>query len=296
MDILESDFLRVCLTPYAAAVGAVFDKRTGKDLALRLGSEEAHLFDASYSGNTVGSYAGRIRNAGLRIGDDLWMLDRNDGASSIHGGFRSLRRIWDRLQADGAAVSYETRLKHLEDGLPGERRFSVTYRLDGDTLFVKYSAGSDRKTFFNITNHIYFSLDPDGDERNDLLRIDASRVVRNDEKHLPVEIVPVEGTLFDFRSGKRIGNLEDTVSLGFSRGLNNYFFLDGPVWIVNGELCVVVSSDAPGAVVYTGGFLEKPFSGIAVEPETLVPLSGAVDGVTRFERNISYRFIAPIGG
>ena len=82
MDILESDFLRGCLTPYAAAVEAVFDKRTRKDLALRLGSEEAHLFDASYSGNTVGSYAGRIRNARLRIGDDLWMLDRNDGPSS----------------------------------------------------------------------------------------------------------------------------------------------------------------------------------------------------------------------
>lgn len=44
-----------------------------------------------------------------------------------------------------------------------------------------------------------------------------SRVVRNDEEHLTVEIVPVVGTLFDFRSEKLIVNPEDTVSLGFLR-------------------------------------------------------------------------------
>lgn len=79
---------------------------------------------------------------------------------------------------DGTVV-YRTTLSHMEDGLPSERRFSAAYRLEYDSILVKYCADGDRGTFFNLTNHLYLTLDPDGDERNNLLCLDSRRVVVN---------------------------------------------------------------------------------------------------------------------
>ena len=288
METIENEKLRVSLTRYAAAIHKIEDIGTGKVYNLVLPSEEDHLTDPSYAGNTVGSYAGRIGNANLVIDGRCYDLDRNDRNASLHGGLNSLRREWRLIQKDELYVAYETHLHHLEDGLPGERTFQVKYSLEGNELRVLLSAFSDRNTYFNLTNHTYISIEED--MRKAWMRIDADRVVLNDLEDIPKEVVAVDGTIFDFRQDRAVGNLNETEELCFSRGLNNTYLMNGNMEIYNSRHRVEIYTDAPTAVFYMGGYLESPFSGLAVEPENYVLLSDSVEGMLGQERNIIYRF------
>lgn len=292
MDILDGRRFSIALTPYAAALHEIFDKQLGRALNLVLGSEEAHLFDPSYSGNTVGAYAGRIRDCVLVIDGVSYQLDANDGVNSIHGGFHSLRRLWTLKEKRSNALLYETRLSHLEDGLPGNRLFTSRYILRDDGLELLLCAQSDRPTYFNLTNHTYFCLGSSGCELDDLLQIEADEVVVNDEAHLPLEIISVKDTPFDFRSARKIGEgITGCKELAFSKGLNNAFLLKGPITLSSADASLRIESDAPSAVIYSGGYLEKPSSAIAIEPEGSVLFSCAVTGTLKYCRQIKYRFL-----
>jgi aldose 1-epimerase len=93
---------------------------------------------------------------------------------------------------------------------------------------IDYHAESDAATPFNITNHSYFNLRDAGatPHLDHHLMIDADRMTQSDAGLLPTgAILSVEGTAFDFRQGKTIG--QDFASFGISPpGLDHNFVID----------------------------------------------------------------------
>ena len=151
METIENEKLRVSLTRNSAAVHKIEDKHTGFVYDLVLPCEEDHLTVPSYAGNTVGSYAGRMANAHLIIDGTDYQLDRTDRNASLHGGLASLRREWDVLEVDGNSATYGVKLSHMEDGLPGNRTFTVRYILEGNELRTLSNETVESTSAFNFS-------------------------------------------------------------------------------------------------------------------------------------------------
>lgn len=96
-----------------------------------------------------------------------------------------------------------------EEGYPGNLNVSVTYGWSEDNeLSIVYEASSDADTVFSVTSHGYYNLDGQGSNTvlDHELRIDADNMTEMDETQIPTgNIIPVDGTPFDFREFKTIG-------------------------------------------------------------------------------------------
>ena len=96
-----------------------------------------------------------------------------------------------------------------EEGYPGTLTVTIVYTLDSENGFhLNYTAVSDKKTPVNLTNHSYFNLS--GDFRTNVLdhvlMLHADGYTAANDELIPTgEIVPVDGTPFDFRQAKPIG-------------------------------------------------------------------------------------------
>lgn len=274
MDTLENESLQIDLSPFAASVHRVWSKKLGRMLNFALSKEEAHLTDPSYSGNTLGAYAGRVRNASLSISGKEYRLSANDGRNSLHGGLCSLRKLWRTLGKNKGHVIYETELGHLEDGLPGKRRFRAGYLLRGDELLITLYGESDRPTFLNLSNHLYWRIG-EGSELEDRLTVRAGYAFADDEEFLPSGIVPVQSPL----------SLQPVPDK-----LNNAFALEGPLTLESKDIRVTMRTEAPYAVIYSGFYLPEP--AIAIEPQNHLLLTGSIEGMLTCSLSISYQLEA----
>lgn len=220
----------------------------------------------SYQGATVGRVANRIADASFTMDGAIYMLTENDNGNTLHGGEGFSFRNWriDDLTADSVTLGYFA--QDGEDGFPSGVYAKVTYTLMGSSLMIEYSAIPDGKTPVAMTNHSYFNLDGFGGVIDDhIATIYASSYTEVDKSLIPNGNRPlVEGTPFDFRAPKRIG--ED-----FGKGVDGYdhnfilcpeiskgFFhytLPLAASVTNGELTLNVYTDQPGVQFYTGNFL-----------------------------------------
>lgn len=94
-------------------------------------------------------------------------------------------------------------------GIPARLTVSVTLTVTANnTLRLSYEAASDKDTVLNLTNHAYFNLNgyDGGDVLDTVLTIHADAITPVDDRLIPTgELLPVEGTPFDFRKGQTIG-------------------------------------------------------------------------------------------
>ncbi|MEW8967975.1 aldose epimerase family protein [Exiguobacterium alkaliphilum] len=260
--------------------------RDGNVSNIVLGFETMDEYVASspYFGAIIGRHAGRIDGGAFRIGDKTYDLATNDGANHLHGGERGFdRHIW-QVEEDVQRLTLTRTSAHMEEGYPGELDVRVTYELtDDNELVITYEATTTEPTVCNLTNHTYFQIGQIGETvASQALTIaaDAFAPIRDDS--IPTgERIPVEGTLFDFRSGRTLGT-------GFHRldeqlehaqgGYDHPFFLNGtagPQATLVDESSgrrLTVTTDLPVLVVYSGNQLD---GSIAVE-EGIIPQYGAI--------------------
>ena len=87
----------------------------------------------------------------------------------------------------------------------------VAYTLtDDNELVIKYQATTNKLTIVNLTNHGFFSIQGIGNPTptidNIICEVNADFYLPIDETSIPTgEILKVEGTPFDFRTPKPIG-------------------------------------------------------------------------------------------
>ena len=185
----------------------------GTDVVAGFDTLDGYLKDTSYQGAFIGRYANRIKNAAFTLNEKKYVLSKNEGAHHLHGGFEGFNRKMLRVESvTEHAITFSYVSHDGEEGYPGTLRAHVTYALRDNALCLHYLATSDKDTAINLTNHAYFNLNgyENSDVLSHVLTLNADAVTEVDSDLIPTgNRIPVEGTVYDFRTphtiGERIG-------------------------------------------------------------------------------------------
>ena len=259
------------LSDYGATILSIMaPDRDGAPGEVTLGHSSlgGYLGSRAYFGCVVGRYANRIRDGMFTLDGVACRVTRNHGRHHLHGGLRGFDKVlWSLKEAGPSGASFSYLSRDGEEGYPGNLEARVTYTLnDRSKLRVVYEAKTDKATVVNLTNHTYFNLAGGGDVLSHMLSLDADSYTPADADLLPTgEVAPVEGTLLDFRTPKRVGR--DMVSahpqMRAAGGYDHNYVLNGSGLRRVARLAEPLSGRAlevhttqPGLQLYTGNFLD----------------------------------------
>ena len=226
---------------------------------------------SSYIGGLIGRYGNRIGHGQFTLDGQTHKLAPNDAPHHLHGGETGYdKRVWSAAtheSPDGPAITLSLTDRDGDDFYPGTVTVRVTYTLLQDGVRLDYHATTDKATPINLTHHAYFNLtgDPTQTVLGHVVQLDAARYTPSDAKLLPTgEIVAVEGTPFDFRQPKPIG--QDLAALANKPlGYDINFVLDGDLNRLRRFATVEDPASGrvmrgyttePGVQFYTGNFLD----------------------------------------
>ena len=261
-------------------------------------SVDRYILNDSYMGAIVLPNANRIRNARFTLNGKEYHLRVNNGPNNLHSSLPggSAQSIWSVVNYSETELTLQLDYKDGDLGFPGNRSFKVTYALEDDRLVITYSRISDQDTVFNPTNHSYFNLNGHGTILNHLLQLNSHYMTPNDENSCPVgDIVPVEGTPFDFREPKPIGRdiWEENQQLVYGNGYDHNWMIDdfdgslilaGELYSKESGIAMQTYTTMPGIQVYTANYLgnEKynPNDAICLETQ-FVPDSINLDNMVK---------------
>lgn len=236
-SISNSQGMEVYATDFGATVVSILvkDKDGNKrDVVLGYDDVSGYQNNSAYFGATVGRNCNRISNAKVTIDGVEYQLEANDHENNLHSGSNAVSgQLWTVLEQKENQITFRYISPDLAEGFPGTATIDVTYEVTEDNSFaISYHAVSDKKTVFNFTNHCYFNLNGhDGANVLDhQLQIHASHYTPvASAKAIPTgEIAEVEGTPFDFRTAKPIGQdiNADHEQLLYGNGYDHNFALD----------------------------------------------------------------------
>lgn len=244
--------------------------KTGKlvDVVLGFDSVAEYEGDPEYLGALVGRVANRIKDGVFSLNGKEYHLAQMEFGNCIHGGIDGYTfRIWDhKIEGDKLILTLHS--PDGDEGFPGNLDVTVTYTFDDtNTLRLDYHAVSDADTLVNLTNHVYFNLNGEGNILDHVMQIKADGFTAADDHFLTTgEIVPVEGTAFDFRQPKTIGRDIDADEQQIKDGLgydHNFCLSEEKdcvqVYAPATGITLRLSTDLPGLQFYSGNMLpERP--------------------------------------
>ena len=254
----------------ALEYGAVIQKLIVRDkhnnpvnVVACLDDAKEYLKDRISLGATVGRFAGRISGGRFSLDGNNYNLYEEEGVH-LHGGQEGFgRKYWqidEVVQQDAASVVFSYISPHMEEGYPGELRVKITYSLKKNALHITHEAITDRPTVVNLTNHSYFKLDDAADIDELFLRLNCSAYLQTDHQLLPTGgVLGVEDTDFDFRRGKKIGEVR--MDTPFVR--NQDAPMVGQIHSDVSGISMKIYSNQPAVVVYT----PKEFPAICFETQ-----------------------------
>ncbi len=249
---------------------------------------EPYLGEHPYFGALIGRYGNRIEKGQFSLNDTEYQLSINDGENHLHGGLQGFDKVlWDAEVIDNSSLRLTYLSEDGEEGYPGNLQVTATYRLNNDDeLHIEFEATTDEATPVNITAHSYFNLtgDPSLTILDHQLKLHAGNYTPVNSQLIPTgEIVPVNGSPFDFTDFEEIGSRIDDVEGGYDHN----FVLDdaGGEVSIAAELTeprsgrtLTVLTDEPGIQFYSGNFLDgtlengdgtplEQYSGLCLEPQ-----------------------------
>lgn len=230
-----------------------------------------------YFGAIVGRYGNRIGKGKFSLNGVEYALAKNNGENHLHGGIKGFdKMVWKAKEGPGQSLELSYLSKDGEEGYPGALSATVTYTLtDNNELKIDYSATTDKDTVVNLTNHCYFNLagHGEGDILSHVVTINADKFTPTDKGLIPTgELRPVEGTPFDFRTPKAIGERIEAKDeqIGYGPGYDHNWALNRtgaslePAAKVteakSGRVMEVLTTE-PGLQFYTGNFLDGKLQG-----------------------------------
>jgi len=273
--------MSVAISEYGATLTSVrVPDREGKVGEVTLGHDDVqgYVEKNAYLGSTVGRYANRLREGRFSIDGQDFQITRNNNGQHLHGGVHAMHaKVWtaEVLAVPGAtAVRFTHTSPAGDEGYPGNLSVTVTYTLpdDANELRIDFAGATDAATLCNLTNHAFFNLAGGGDILGHRLTIHADRFIPTDASLIATgERAAVDGTPFDFRHGRRIGQDigADHVQLRLAGGYDHCFDL-GPTGGLrlaarateaSSGRSLEVLTDAPGIQFYAGNFLDGSIVG-----------------------------------
>ncbi len=182
------------------------------DVALGRDTLEDYLKNDGYLGALIGRHANRIKKGMFVLNGETYHVGINEGNNSLHGGNVGFgQKIWevDVIDENEPALALTLLSPDGEEGFPGSLKVKVVYTLTkNNAIKIEYTAVSDKDTVTNLTNHTYFNLagHASGVIDKQTLQINSDFYTPNDNEGMPTgEVLSVEGTPFDFRTAKPIG-------------------------------------------------------------------------------------------
>lgn len=280
---LKRGAMTVKILDLGAAVADIRLERAGGVISVVRGYDtpDSYLHADGYLGAVVGRVGNRIAGGRFTLDGKEYTLYCNNGVNHLHGGRYGFdKKIWraDPCDGDEPSLTLTCVSQDGEEGYPGCVLASVRYTLTSRCgLRLDYLAVSSAPTPLGLTNHTYFNLNGEGDILSHSLVLEADRYLPTDPGLIPTGVVKgVEGTPFDFRTGKTIGrdidSADNDIVIG---GGYDHCMLFSPVAdpehdaraILRGDVSGVemhMYTDRPGVQLYSGNFLgnaEFPFRG-----------------------------------
>ena len=274
-EISNKNGMRAVLTDWGASLVSLFVKdKDGNERDIVLGFDDVNSYinDRSYYGATVGRNCNRIAGASFELNGIKYQLQDNDGGNNLHSGDKGVGlRVWEFVEQKDDSIKFKIEDADLNEGFPGNAAMTVEYKLtDDNEIVINYTGLCDKDTVFNLTNHSYFNLNGQGSGR-----VFDQKLYINASYYTPLilgggiptgELAPVEGTPFDFRNFKKIGqDIEvENEQLANSHGYDHNYVVDkadGEIGIVakafsdESGITMEVFSDCPGVQFYTANYI-----------------------------------------
>ena len=271
------------VTNYGARVVSLWaPDRNGNYADVEIGYENIDRYinntGERYLGAVVGPVANRIANGKFSLDGKEYTLPQNNNGQTLHGGTLGVDRIvWDVKSRDHDEIVFTTTLPDGQDGFPANRSIEMTYRLaENNEFVVEYEATTDAKTVLNLSHHSFFNLEGDGEGTilDHILTINSKAITPVNEFLIPTgEIMPVEGTPFDFRQPTAIGDRIEAQNeqLINGKGYDMNWVLErednGQVETVatlydpTSGRCMDVATDQVAIQFYSGNFFDGTYNG-----------------------------------
>ena len=272
--------MEVCATNYGGRIVSVTvpDRNNQwRDVVLGHDSIADYIHIDGNFGALIGRYGNRINQGRFTLDGVEYQLPQNNYGHCLHGGPKGFHHsVWDATQPNDTTLELTLHSSDGEAGFPGNLDVKVVYTLTSDNaLCLQYTATTDKPTVVNLTNHSYFNLSGNAanDVLNDTVQFDANAFTPIDSTFMTWgEIRPVEGTPFDFRAGKTVGQDIDADDEQLKNGLG---YDHNMVLSTGGDLSKVacrisnptsgivlrVYTTEPGIQFYTGNFLDGKVKG-----------------------------------
>ncbi len=217
-----------------------------------------------YLSTLIGRYGNRICKGRFRLHGKEYQLPINNGPNSLHGGLKGFNaKVWDALQMNDHTLVLKYVSPYGEEGFSGEMRTTVVYSFtDDNELVIEYMATTNKKTIINLTSHGFFSLagiaNPTPTIENLECEINADFYIPIDNTSIPTgEILRVEGTPFDFRKPKTVGQDIDADNEQIKNGAGY-------------DHCFVLNKKEEGELSFAAR-IKEPVSGRIMEVYTTEP-------------------------
>lgn len=272
--------MEVCVTNFGGRIVSVMvPDRDGnfKDVVLGHDSIADYVNIDGNFGALIGRYGNRINQGRFTLDGVTYQLPQNNFGHCLHGGPKGFHNsVWNANQLDARNLELTLHSADGYAGFPGNLDVRVTYTLgDDNSLKISYAATTDKPTVVNLTNHSYFNLsgDPSLTILDEVVTFDADAFTPIDSTFMTSgEIRSVEGTPFDFRSGKKVGDDidKDDEQLRNGLGYDHNMVLNtagdiskvaASIYDERSGIKMEVITDEPGIQFYVGNFLDGTVKG-----------------------------------
>lgn len=276
--LVNAEGNEVSITNYGGAIVAIMvPDKDGKIANVIQGFDNLDEYlkgNEPYLSTLIGRWGNRINDGKFQLNGKEYKLALNDGKNHLHGGPTGLHaQVWDAYQTGEQNLTLNCVLPYGHEGFSGEVKVSVEFTwTDDNELILEYMATTNKKTIINLTHHAFFSIqgiqNPTPSVEDQLLEMNCDFYLPIDETSIPTgEILKVEGTPFDFRTAKPIGQdiNADNEQLKNGKGYDHNFICNKKEV---GELTKAVTltdpksgrvleafTTEPGMQLYTGNFL-----------------------------------------
>jgi aldose 1-epimerase len=256
-----------------------------RDLILHFDQLADYERDRAYVGPIVGRFGNRIAHGRFSIDGVTHQVTANEGVNHLHGGALGFgKRLWRVLEADGSRAVLGLHSPAGEEGYPGNLDATVEFAIRADRLAIRIGARSDAATPVNLTYHPYFNISGDRHSAavDHQLRIPANHYLPVGAGLIPTgEIVPVAGSIFDFRKRRRLAPPppDSHPQLALGGGYDHCWVLSPDadcsceLTSPSGDLTLTMRGSGPGLQFYNGQFLSRTHpalgNGLILEPQGL---------------------------
>ncbi|MGQ8338836.1 aldose epimerase family protein [Sunxiuqinia sp. A32] len=211
---LKNGDISAAITNYGGRIVSLcVPDRNGElgDVVLGFSSIDGYLnANEVFHGALIGRVGNRIALGKFTLDSVEYTLPINNDPNHLHGGPGGFHNVvWDVKSVTDNSIVLTYLSVDGEMGYPGNLSVEMTYTLTPENeVKMDYKATTDKATPVNLTNHAFFNLAGEGNGtiNNHLLMINADYFTSVDSTLIPLgENTPVEGTPFDFRTAKPIG-------------------------------------------------------------------------------------------